>query len=53
MKFADTCKSHVLAYCARGYRCTVDWALGQIGKMPKDEILATTLRSGYNLTGLF
>ena len=53
MKLADTCKNPVLAYCASGARCTVVWALGQIGKMPKDEILATTLRSGYNLTGLF
>ena len=53
MEFADACKNPVLAYCASGTRCTVVWALGQIGKMPKDEILATTLRSGYNLTGLF
>ena len=35
MKFADACKNPVLAYCASGTRCTVVWALGQIGKMPK------------------
>ena len=30
----------------------MDFSL-KLRKMPKDEILATTLRSGYNLTGLF
>ena len=42
----------VLAYCTSGTRCAAIWALGQIGKMSKDEILKTTLESGYNLEGL-
>ena len=42
----------VLAYCTSGTRCAAIWALGQIGKMSKDEILKTTLESGYNLQGL-
>ena len=53
MEFADACKNPVLAYCASGTRCTVVWALGQIGKMPEEQILKTTLDSGYNLAGLF
>ena len=52
-EFVDTCANSVLAYCASGTRCTVAWALGQVGKMPKDVILETTLKSGYDLTGLF
>ena len=42
----------VLAYCTSGTRSAAIWALGQIGKMSKDEILKTTLESGYNLQGL-
>ncbi|TCS67211.1 TIGR01244 family sulfur transferase [Primorskyibacter sedentarius] len=42
----------VLAYCASGTRCSVIWALGQAGKLPVDEILATTQRAGYALDGL-
>lgn len=42
----------VLAYCATGTRCSVIWALGQIGAMPVDEILSTTARAGYDLEGL-
>ena len=42
----------VLAYCTSGTRCAAIWALGQVGKMSKDEILKTTLESGYNLQGL-
>ena len=53
MEFLDNCTNSVLAYCASGTRCTVAWALGQIGKMPEDQILKTTLDSGYNLAGLF
>ena len=52
MTFIEESKSPVLAYCTSGTRSAAIWALGQIGKMPKDEILKTTLASGYNLEGL-
>ncbi len=42
----------VLAYCASGTRCTVVWALGQVGKMSADDILAQAGRAGYDLGGL-
>ena len=53
MELVDNCTNSVMAYCASGTRCTVAWALGQVGKMPKDAILETALKSGYDLTGLF
>ena len=52
MSFIKKSKRPVLAYCTSGTRCAAIWALGQIGKMPKNEILKTTLESGYNLKGL-
>ena len=52
MAFIEESKRPVLAYCTSGTRSVAIWALGQIGKMPKDEILKTTLASGYNLEGL-
>jgi sulfide:quinone oxidoreductase len=52
MAFVKEIKSPVLAYCTSGTRSAAIWALGQIGKMPKEEILKTTLKSGYNLEGL-
>ena len=52
MAFIKESERPVLAYCTRGTRCAAIWALGQIGKMSKDEILKTTLESGYNLQGL-
>ena len=52
MSFIKESKRPVLAYCTSGTRCAAIWALGQIGKMPKDEILKTTRESGYNLEGL-
>ena len=52
MSFIKKSKRPVLAYCTSGTRCAAIWALGQIGKMPKNEILKTTLESGYNLEGL-
>lgn len=42
----------VLAYCASGTRCSVIWALAQVGTMSADDILTTTLRAGYDLSGL-
>ena len=52
MSFIKKSKRPVLAYCTSGTRCAAIWALGQIGKMPKNKILKTTLESGYNLEGL-
>ncbi|MBR9764720.1 MAG: TIGR01244 family phosphatase [Rhodobacteraceae bacterium] len=44
----------VLAYCASGTRCSVIWSLGKAseGALGVDEILATTARAGYDLSGL-
>jgi uncharacterized protein (TIGR01244 family) len=42
----------VLAYCASGTRSSVIWALGQAGRIPTDEILASTSAAGYQLDGL-
>ena len=52
MSLIKKSKRPVLAYCTSGTRCAVIWALGQTGKMPKDEILKATLECGYNLEGL-
>ena len=52
MAFIKDSERPVLAYCTSGTRCAAIWALGQIGKISKDEILKTTLDSGYNLQGL-
>ena len=53
MVFINESDQPVLAYCTSGTRCAAIWALGQIGRMSKDEILKITLESGYNLEGLF
>ncbi|PJE31378.1 TIGR01244 family protein [Pseudooceanicola antarcticus] len=44
----------VLAYCASGTRCSVIWSLGKAteGELSVDEILSTTARAGYDLSGL-
>ena len=42
----------VLAYCASGTRCTIVWALYQVGKRSADDILTTTRNAGYDLEGL-
>jgi len=52
MAFINESNGPILAYCTSGTRCAAIWALGQIGKMSKDEILKATLQSGYNLEGL-
>ena len=52
MFFIDESERPVLAYCTSGTRCAAIWALGQVGKMSKNEILKTTRDSGYNLEGL-
>jgi len=40
----------VLLYCRSGTRCTQIWALTQIDKLPKEEILKTALAAGYDLS---
>ena len=52
MIFIEESESPVLAYCTSGTRSAAIWALGQTGKMSRDEILKTTLAGGYNLEGL-
>lgn len=52
MSMVNEADGPVLAYCASGTRCSVVWALGQAGTMPVDDILATTTRAGYDLSGL-
>ena len=52
MAFIEESESPVLAYCTSGTRSAAIWALGQIGKMSRDEILKTTLAGGFNLEGL-
>ena len=52
MVFINESERPILAYCTSGTRCAAVWALGQVGKMSKDEILKTVLESGYNLEGL-
>jgi uncharacterized protein (TIGR01244 family) len=45
----DSASGPVFAYCASGNRCSVVWALGQAGRVPGDELIATAARWGYNL----
>jgi uncharacterized protein (TIGR01244 family) len=52
MAFIEESESPVLAYCTSGTRSAAIWALGQTGKMSRDEILKTTLAGGFNLEGL-
>lgn len=52
MALVDAAAGPVLAYCASGTRCSVVWALGQVGGMSTDEILAATREAGYDLSGL-
>ncbi|MGL4321829.1 MAG: TIGR01244 family sulfur transferase [Paracoccaceae bacterium] len=42
----------VLAYCARGNRRSVVWALSQAGKMPADDLIRLPARFGYQLEHL-
>lgn len=52
MQLANDSGGKVLAYCASGTRCTVIWALGQIGILSTDDILSTAAQGGYDLGGL-
>ena len=38
----------VFAYCASGNRSSVVWMMMNAGKLPVDEMIATTARFGYN-----
>lgn len=40
-----------IAFCRSGTRSTTLWALGQAGKLPEAELLATAAKAGYDLTG--
>lgn len=51
-ELAKACNGPVLAYCASGTRCSVVWAISQVGHMPVDEILKTARSAGYDLEGL-
>jgi uncharacterized protein (TIGR01244 family) len=42
----------VLAYCASGTRSSIVWALGVVGEMSVDDILAATQAAGYDLGGM-
>lgn len=42
----------ILAYCRSGNRCSVLWALARAAALPTDEIIATALNAGYDLSGL-
>ena len=42
----------VLAYCASGTRCSIVWALGAVGEMSVDDVLAATQSAGYDLGGM-
>lgn len=39
----------VLAYCASGTRSSIVWSLSQAGEMSTDDIIAATVRGGYQL----
>lgn len=42
----------VLAYCRSGTRCAAVWALAEAGERPVEDILATTAKAGYDMSGL-
>lgn len=52
MELAEAASGPVLAYCASGTRCSVVWALAQVGKQDTNTILQTTAKAGYDLSGL-
>jgi uncharacterized protein (TIGR01244 family) len=42
----------VLAYCASGTRCTIIWAMMQVGVMSTDDIVQTAGDHGYDLRAM-
>lgn len=45
----ETAGDRVVAYCRSGTRCSVIWALGQLGERSVDDVMAATRAAGYNL----
>lgn len=53
--FRDSCKhaeGPVFAYCRSGTRCTILWALSEVGRLSAEEIIDTAQRAGYDIRGL-
>jgi sulfide:quinone oxidoreductase len=48
----DELPGPVLAYCRSGTRCAAAWALAEAGERPVEDILATTAKAGYDMSGL-
>ncbi|QFU08091.1 Beta-lactamase hydrolase-like protein [Rhodobacteraceae bacterium THAF1] len=48
----ETAEGKAFAYCRSGTRSTHIWALGQAGRMPASEIIASGARGGYDLSPL-
>jgi uncharacterized protein (TIGR01244 family) len=42
----------VLAYCASGTRCTIVWALSEVGKTEADDIIRVARNAGYDLEAM-
>jgi len=51
-EFVEKSDGPVLAYCASGNRCSIIWALNQVGKQSVDDILEQTANAGYDLSAL-
>ncbi len=49
-ELVENARNPVFLYCRSGTRCTQIWALGQIGRMPKQEILRIASGAGYDLS---
>lgn len=48
----EGCDGPVLAYCASGTRSTIAWALAEVAYTPVDDVLASALHAGYDLSSL-
>jgi uncharacterized protein (TIGR01244 family) len=48
----DEMPKPILAYCRSGTRCTMLWALTQIGTMESSEIERRASEAGYDVSGL-
>jgi sulfide:quinone oxidoreductase len=45
-------KAPVFAYCRTGTRSTTLWSLAKAGELPVSEILSTTKKAGYDMSGV-
>ena len=52
MQIVETAPGPVFAYCASGTRCTIVWALGQVGRMSAEDIVAAAQSAGYDLSSM-